>query len=142
MIKKIRLNNFTFWATVLLIGICFIHCGSVLCGEIPSAPQMPTHWRVVSDFPVPAEQVKAISSRLGTNLSGVRNTIYDVNGKRVQINVIVTPNPDSAEKLMVKLKSIKIEGSLLQKELIVYEFVGQNDVLPLIAEGRKHLNTN
>lgn len=142
MIKKIRFKNVTFWTTVLWIGMCFIHCASVLCGEIPSAPRMPAHWRVVSDFPVPAEQVKAISSKLGTNLSGVRNTIYDVNGKRIQINVIVTPNPDSAEKLMVKLKSIKIEESLLQKGLIVYEFVGQNDVLPLIAEGRKHLNMN
>lgn len=142
MIKEIRLNNFTFWATVLLISMCFIHCASALCGEIPSAPQMPAHWTVVSDFPVPAEQVKAISSRLGTNLRGVRNTVYDVNGKRVQINVIVTLNSDSAKKLMVTLKSMKIEESLLQKERIVYEFVGKNDVLDLIAEGRKHLNTN
>jgi hypothetical protein len=28
----------------------------------------------------------------------------------------------------------------LQKELIVYEFVGKNEVLDLIAEGRKHFD--
>jgi hypothetical protein len=59
---------------------------------------------------------------------------------RVQINVIVTIDPWNAEKLMTKLRSMKAEEALLQKGLIVYEFVGQNDVLNLIAEGRKHLH--
>jgi hypothetical protein len=65
---------------------------------------------------------------------------YPVNGKKVQINVINTPDLWNAEKLMTKLKSMKSEEALLQKELTVYEFVGQNDVLSLIAEGRKHLD--
>jgi hypothetical protein len=42
---------------------------------------------------------------------------------------------------MTKLKSIKAQEALLRKGLIVYEFVGQNDVLPLIAEGRNHLDS-
>ena len=32
--------------------------------------------------------------------------------------------------------------SPLGKDLIVYEFVGKNDVLPQIAEGRRHLDSN
>jgi hypothetical protein len=34
---------------------------------------------------------------------------------------------------------MKSEEALVRKGLIVYEFVGKNDVLPLIAEGRQHL---
>ena len=41
-----------------------------------------------------------------------------------------------------KLKSMKSEEALVRKGLIVYEFVGENDVLPLIAEGRQHLVSN
>jgi phosphoribosylpyrophosphate synthetase len=75
----------------------------------------------------------------GSALSGVRNTVYDVDGKRVQINVIVTPDAGNAEKLMTRLRSMKAEIALLQKKRTIYEFIGQNDVLPLIAEGHKYL---
>ena len=102
---------------------------------------MPTHWKVTSDYQVPAEKVKAMSIKFGATLRSVRNTVYDVNGKRVQLNVIVTPDNANVEKLMTKLRSMKSEEGLLQKGLIVYEFVGQNDVIPVIAEGRKHLDS-
>jgi hypothetical protein len=102
---------------------------------------MPPSWNVTTDFEVPVVQVRAMSKELGVELGAVRNTIYDVNGKQVQINVIVTMDIGNAEKLMTKLKTIKIEETLLQKDLIVYEFVGQNDVLPVIAEGRKHIDS-
>ena len=82
-----------------------------------------------------------MSKKLGADLSGVRNTVYDVQGKRVQINVIVTPDSGNAEKLITKLRSMKVEEALLRKDLIVYEFVGKNDVLPQIAEGRRHLDS-
>jgi hypothetical protein len=36
---------------------------------------------------------------------------------------------------------MKGEIALLRKELTVYEFVGTNDVLPIIAAGRKHLES-
>ncbi len=140
MFRGYKIELSTFWATVFWVCMCFMSGANVFGGEIPPIPQMPAHWKIVYDFSVPAEQVKAMSSKIGADLSGVRNTIYDVNGKRVQINVIIAPDSGSAEKLMTKLKSIKVEESLLRKELIIYEFVGQNDVLPLIAEGRKYLD--
>lgn len=141
MLQRTRVKGFAFWATVFWIGMGLLSAANVLGDEIPPAPQMPAHWKVVSDFPVPADQVKAMSGRLGADLSSVRNTIYDVNGKRVQINIIVTPDSGNAEKLMMKLKSMKVEEALLRKELIVYEFAGPNDVLPVIAEGRKYLDS-
>jgi len=100
---------------------------------------MPSEWRVLSDIQVQSDQVKAMSRKLGADIGSVRNTVYDVKGKRVQINVIVTQDMLNAEKLMTTLRSMKSEQALLQKGLIVYEFVGPNDVLSVIAEGREHL---
>jgi hypothetical protein len=141
MFRKTNIKCLAAWVTVIWLVTCFL-CGvSAFGGDAPPAPMMPSHWKVISDFQVPAEQVKAMSAKLGVDLSNVRNTVYDVNGKRVQINVIVTPSQASAEKLMTTLGSIKSEEALLQKGLTVYEFVGQNDVIPLIAEGRKHLDS-
>ena len=128
------------WATVLCLAACSPNGGKTPGREVPPTPEMPAHWNVTSDFQVPVEQVKAMSKKLGADLSSVRNTVYDVKGERVQINVIVTPDPGNAENLMTKLRSMKGEEALLRKDLIVYEFVGQNDVLPTIAEGRKHLD--
>lgn len=62
----------------------------------------------------------------------------DVNGRRVQINVVAA-DLKNAEKRMSMLRSMKGEEALLQKDRIVYELVGPNDVLPVIAEGRRHL---
>ena len=90
---------------------------------------------------VPTDQVNAMSSKLGAILFSVRNTIYEVNGKRVQINTIATIDSENAEKLIKKLRSMKSEEALLRKNLIIYEFVGQNDVFTVIDEGRRHLES-
>lgn len=69
----------------------------------------------MTDFQVPEEQIRAMSIKLDAELSSVRNIIYDVNAKRVRINVIITSDTGSAEKLMMKLRSKKAEEALLQK---------------------------
>jgi hypothetical protein len=109
--------------------------------EAHPAPQMPAHWKVVSDSQVTPEQVKAMGAKLNAGLSSVRNTVYDVNGRRVQVNAIVAADRENAEMLMARLRSMKIEEALLRKDRTVYEFVGSNDVLPVIAEGRRHLDS-
>lgn len=136
-------KNSPKFLTALVTTLClFMGClfsGTILGGDGPQLPVMPAHWKIISDFQAPPEQVTIISNRLGANLKSVRNTIYDVEGKRVQINVTVSSDAGSAELLMTKLRSMKTEEALLKKGLVIYEFVGQNDVLPLIAEGRAHL---
>ena len=132
------------WLAALGILFGFAACsadGSEAIKSAPPAPEMPAEWKVVSDFDVPAEQAKPIARNLGVKLSSLRNTLYDVNGKSVQLNVIITPDQANADKLMTKLRTMKGEVALLRKGLTVYEFVGKNDVLPLIAEGRKHLES-
>ncbi len=141
MTREIRTKWLAILTAVLCLYLSFLYSDHALCGEVASMPVMPANWIVVSDFLVPSEQAKSMSSKLGAELSSVRNTVYKANGKRVQINVIVTPDPGNAQKLMTKLRSMKAEEGLLRKGLIVYEFVGQNDVLPLIAEARKLLDS-
>lgn len=139
MIQRINTNNLAAWVTVVWFGACFLFISHVFAGKGAPKPEMPAHWKIISNFQVPTEQVKNMSIKLDAELSSVRNIVYDVNGKRVQINVIVTPDIVNAEKLMAKLRSMKAEEAILQKGIVVYEFMGRNEVLPLIAEGRKFL---
>ena len=128
------------WLAALGMIFCLAVC-SPAPGKAPPAPEMPANWKLVSDFDVPAEQTKAIGRNLGVNLTSLRNTVYDVRGKRVQVNVLIVADAETADRLMAKLRTMKGEEALLRKGLVVYEFVGPNDVLPMIAEGRKHLDS-
>lgn len=130
----------TVWISFFCLCACFIFSAKAYGINGPPLPEMPAHWQMVSDLQVPAEQVAEMSVKLGAHLTGVRNTIYSVNGKRVQLNVITVPDLINAEKLMTSMRAIKSVEALLQKGTIVYEFVGKNDVLPSIAEGRVHLS--
>ncbi len=66
---------------------------------------MPADWKVVSDFDVPVKQVLQIADKLGVKVSSLRNTLYDVKGQSVQLNVIITPDRTNADKLMTKLRT-------------------------------------
>ena len=107
----------------------------------PPAPAMPAGWTVTSDFDVPADQTRSIARKLGVELTSLRNTVYDVEGNRVQLNVLIVPDAANADAAMNSLRSIKSEIALLRKGLVIYEFVGENDVLPLITAGRAHLKS-
>ncbi len=133
------------WLAALTALVCLGACSSSsdqqAALEAPPAPSMPAEWKIVSDWEVPGDQVGSISAKLNATLSSLRNTVYDVNGQRVQLNVLIAPDAASADKLMATLRTMKAEKAFLQKGAIIYEFVGTNDVLPLIAEGRRHLDT-
>jgi len=80
MIRVTKMKNLAACIAVLFIGVYFLYSGNALSGEVPPTPKMPTHWKVTSDYQVPAEKVKAMSGKLGATLRSVRNTVYDVNG--------------------------------------------------------------
>ncbi len=63
-------------------------------------------------------------------------------GKRVQINTIVASDAKSADELMAKLLQMKSEQALLRKGLLIYEFVGPNDVLPHIRDAREQIGSD
>ena len=139
MFSKVGLIRPAILLMIICVGACASGGGESTSIKTPAAPEMPAGWEVVSDWDVPAQEVEAVSKKLGVKLSCLRNTVYEVNGKQVKLNILVTPDVETADKLMTTMKSIKSEEAFLRKDLIVYEFVGENDVLPEIAEGKKHL---
>ena len=100
MIQETTIKRLAPWVTVICLCVFFLFNfnDNALGDEDPPVPEMPTNWKLISDFRVPTEQVKAMSSKLGADLTSVRNTIYDVDGKRVQINVLVTPDSGECRK--------------------------------------------
>jgi hypothetical protein len=134
-------NGLKAWVVALYLCAGILYAGSAMSSGAPALPSMPAHWKVVTDDLLQEQQVQTIGARLGADLNGVRNTTYAVNGKLVQLNVLAAADSNNAEKLMTALRSIKTEEALLRKGTVVYEFVGENDVLPLIMEGRSHLNS-
>ena len=102
---------------------------------------MPAGWRVISDTDFAAADIAPVAQKLGTEISALRNTVYRVETKQVKVNTLVVPDAESAAALMTKLGSIKPAQFLLRKDLLIYEFVCQDDAIPLVAEGRKHLES-
>ncbi len=105
-------------------------------------PQMPATWQLEQNDLASADDVSSMGSRMGAQLLGVRNTVYTVDGQRVQVNTIITASPVDAENAMRFLLTLKSEEALLRRGTTVYEFVGQNDVLPHIRAGREHLESH
>lgn len=105
----------------------------------PPAPAMPAHWEVSYDVAVAPDQVKQISKKLGGELTALRNTRYQVDGKTVQLNTLVLADIAAGDTVMAALNKMKSEVALLRAGPVIYEFVGSNDVLPEIIKAREFL---
>jgi hypothetical protein len=97
---------------------------------------MPSHWKVTSDIDFAAVDIEPVARRLGGQISALRNTTYDVGGKQVKLNTIVAATDADAHSIMEALGAMKSEEAFVRRGRIIYEFVGSNDVLPEIREGR------
>jgi hypothetical protein len=109
--------------------------GSASAGA-PPTPPMPPHWKVTSDIDFSAADIEPVAKRLGGKVSALRNTTYDVGGKQVKLNTIVAATEADADAIMEALKGMKSEEAFVRRGLIIYEFVGANDVLPEIRGGK------
>jgi hypothetical protein len=100
---------------------------------------MPADWKVTSDMSFPPGQIEPIAERLGGEIAALRNTVYEVNGKRVQLNTIVARDAASADQIMSSLREMKPDDFLLRKGLTLYEFVGKNEAQPEMRAGKAHI---
>ena len=107
--------------------------------SVPAIPPMPADWTVVADVVVPPSQLASFSEKLGAGITGARNTVYNVQGKRFQINLIVASTDADAAALVHSLLGMKAPEGVLRKGLLVYEFVGDNETLPLVATARQQI---
>lgn len=90
--------------------------------------KIPTEWQVVDSFIVPREQTDAIAKKLGGRIKKLSNTIFSVQQKRFQVNVIECITPQEADKIYKNILKVKADPAfcLILGNSIV-EFVG-NDV--------------
>ena len=102
----------------------------------PPTPAMPSHWKVTSDIDFAAADIAPVSQRLGGKVTALRNTTYDVGGKQVKLNTIVAASDADADSIMEALKAMKSEEAFVRRGRTIYEFVGTNDILPEIRNGR------
>jgi hypothetical protein len=72
--------------------------------ELPAAEadlfkNLPAGWKVVENRAVPKDQAAAIGQRLGAEVLSLSNTILDIQGTRLQVNLIGCETPDGAKKV-------------------------------------------
>jgi hypothetical protein len=136
-----RISRFLVCCTAISLAMlagCSEQQGAV-SAEGPVAPSMPANWHVSSDLSFPAGQIEPIAKKLGGEIAALRNTIYEVNGKRVQLNTILARDEASAGEIMSSMLKMKPDEFLLRKGLTLYEFVGMDDALPEMRAGRAHI---
>jgi hypothetical protein len=91
----------------------------------PPAPTI-EGWTVKSDNVIPAAKTAEIAKKLGGKLTALRNTVYDVKGEKVQVNVMVAADAAEADKLVAAITKNKAPWSCVKKGTTVYELVGSN----------------
>jgi hypothetical protein len=92
----------------------------------PPAPAFPG-WVIKTDVAVSQEKIGDVESRLGGKIKALRNVVYEVNGRTVQVNVIVPRDATEADKLYGALTKMKPAWAVVRKGNVVYEFVGRNE---------------
>lgn len=88
---------------------------------------------------IPPSKFYEPETRLEGKLKALRNTTYDVSGKRVQVNVIVPLDSHEADKIFRILANKKPAWAYVRKGDLLYEFVGQNDSMPDIQKAHDQL---
>jgi len=136
-----RLGVIAFVGCSLVIA-CGYPAPAALVSEAPPAPSMPEGWRATSDESFSAIDIRPIAGRLGGEIAALRNTVYDVEGKRVQLNLIVAADEASAEAIVEALHGMKPADFVLRQGLRIYEFVGKDEAIPEMRAGRAHLEND
>ena len=104
-------------------------------------PPAPTFegWTVKADVVIPRGQIFEAETRLEGKIKSLRNTVYEVNGKKVQINVVVPQDSSEADKIFRILANKKPPWAYVRKGDVLYEFVGQNESMPDIQKAHDKL---
>ena len=135
--RKARfLGSFTLVVALFAVAACSSSAGV----EAPPAPTVPDHWTISSDVSFVPADIRPVAEALDANVTALRNTVYDVGGKRVQLNTIVAATSADADAVVAALVRVKPAEFAIRHDLIVYEFVGADDVLGEIRAARALLD--
>jgi hypothetical protein len=122
-----------------LLALVVCSCDKDPGAHPPPAPAMPAGWTVKSDAEIPRDKIYEVEYRLEGKIKALRNTVYDVNGKKVQLNTIVPASANEGDKIIRILGNLKTPDSYVRKGDVIYEFVGENDVLDQIKKAHEAL---
>ncbi len=75
---------------------------------------------------VPAEQIKIIEKKLGGNIQRVTNSVLQVQGRLIQINVITAGDESAARIVYAAISKIKSYPFCLQKDKKIIEYIGKD----------------
>jgi hypothetical protein len=106
--------------------------------EPPPAPTF-DGWVVKSDSVVPRASIDKIEAKLGGKIAALRNVVYEVNARKVQINVIVPRDAGEADKVYNALVAMKPSWSVVRKIDVLYELVGPNEAMADMQRARDKL---
>jgi multidrug efflux pump subunit AcrA (membrane-fusion protein) len=131
--------------TASLLAACPAGCSKSSTGTEQSAdtpPPAPAFdgWVVKTDVVVPSGKRTEVESRLEGKIKALRNVVYEVQGKKVQINVIVAQDTNEADKIFRILANKKPAWAYVRKGDVLYEFVGQNESMPDIQKAHDQLS--
>jgi tRNA threonylcarbamoyladenosine modification (KEOPS) complex Pcc1 subunit len=86
---------------------------------------IPAEWEVEESFIVSEDQTVAIATKLGGRIKKLSNTIFSVQGRRFQVNVIECATPREAEKIYESILEMKADPAFCRRyDNLVVEFVG------------------
>lgn len=89
--------------------------------------KIPAGWLIEKSFIAPQEQTAAIGKKLGGRIKNLSNTIFSVQGKRFQVNVIECITLQEAEKIHKSILEMKRDPAFcLLLDNFVVEFVGDD----------------
>ncbi len=89
--------------------------------------KIPAGWRVENSFIALRDQTAAIEKKLGGRIKNLSNTIFTVNGKRFQVNVIECVTLAGAETIHRSILKMKGDPAFcLKLDNSVVEFVGDD----------------
>ncbi len=105
-------------------------------------PPAPTFegWTVKSDDVVAAAKTEQIAKKLGGKITALRNTVYDVKGEKIQVNVMTTPDAAEGDKLVAAITKNKAPWSCVRKGTTIYEFVGANSAVDAMKKASTTLS--
>jgi hypothetical protein len=114
----------TLVGRVAVVVSLAVAAAALAADEAPPAAPTFDGWTVKTDDVIPAAKVAEISKKLGGKLTALRNTVYDVKGEKIQINVMAAADAAEADKLVAALTRNKAAWSVARKGTTIYEFVG------------------
>jgi hypothetical protein len=126
-------------ASSLALGCVTGACSKGQEAHPPPAPAMPAGWTVKQDVEASRKQIAEVEGRLEGRIKALRNTIYDANGHRVQLNVVVPVDGSEADKIYRILGNKKPPYAYARKADVLYELMGPNEATDEIKKGREAL---